>query len=120
MVSQASKFEKKELDSRGEDRGERTDDGETFWLPGSFVRVPGCASWVSKGGGLRNVDLVRPLMLNKKISRTFQVNLSAKTRTSPFQDVSLVHSSKCRSKGERFCHLADLGDLALFSCTRNR
>lgn len=55
MVSQASKFEKKELDSRGEDRGggERTDDGETFWLPvpvGSFVGVPGCASWVSKGG----------------------------------------------------------------------
>lgn len=85
-------------------------------LCGFLVVLLGCL----KGGGLRNVDLVRPLMLNKKISRTFQVNLSAKTRTSPFQDVSLVHSSKCRSKGERFCHLADLGDLALFSCTRNR
>lgn len=34
--------------------------------------------------------------LNRKISRTFQFNLSAKTRTSPF------------------CPLADLGDLALF------
>lgn len=47
-------MKKKELDSRGEYRGgERTDDGETFWLPvpvGSFVGVPGCASWVSKGG----------------------------------------------------------------------
>lgn len=115
LVSQASKFEKKELESRGEDRG-----GGTYgWWRDILVA---CSRWkfcgCLKGGGLRNADLA--LMLDREISRTFQFNLSAKTRTSPFQDVSLVHSSKCRSKGERFCHLADLGDLAIWLCSHVR
>lgn len=41
---------------------------EVLW--GFLVVLLGCL----KGGGLRNVDLARALMLDRKISRTFQVN----------------------------------------------